>query len=66
MNSPLLTAREAAQMLRISTKRLHLWVNRCQIPAYRLQGTKQIRLHRNELLDWLMASQRAPKGEPHA
>ena len=52
---PILTTAMAADLLHVHVEYLRRMVREDRIPAHRFPGGREIRFHRDELIDWVKA-----------
>jgi len=50
---PILTTAQAAELLQVHVEYLRKMVREDRIPAHRFPGGREIRFHRNELIQWV-------------
>jgi excisionase family DNA binding protein len=50
---PILTTAQAAELLQVHVEYLRRMVREARIPAHRFPGGREIRFHRDELIEWV-------------
>jgi excisionase family DNA binding protein len=63
---PILTTAMAAELLHVHVEYLRRMVREGRIPAHRFPGGREIRFHRDELIEWVRAQpgyDRSPSAE---
>lgn len=50
---PILTTSQAAELLQVHVEYLRRMVREGRIPAHRFPGGREIRFHRDELIEWV-------------
>jgi excisionase family DNA binding protein len=63
---PILTTAMAAELLHVHVEYLRRMVREDRIPAHRFPGGREIRFHRDELIEWVKAQpgyNRSPSAE---
>jgi excisionase family DNA binding protein len=63
---PILTTAMAAELLHVHVEYLRRMVREGRIPAHRFPGGREIRFHRDELIDWVRSQpgyNRSPSAE---
>ncbi|MDZ4826026.1 MAG: helix-turn-helix domain-containing protein [Actinomycetota bacterium] len=50
---PILTTAQAAELLQVHVEYLRRMVREDRIPAHRFPGGREIRFHRDEIIDWV-------------
>lgn len=66
---PILTTAMAAELLHVHVEYLRRMVREGRIPAHRFPGGREIRFHRDELIDWVRkqpGNDRSPSAEQRA
>lgn len=65
---PILTTAMAAELLHVHVEHLRKMVREGRVPAHRFPGGREIRFHRDELIEWLRAQPGYDRstGEPAA
>jgi excisionase family DNA binding protein len=65
---PILTTAMAAELLHVHVEYLRRMVREGRIPAHRFPGGREIRFHRDELIEWVRDQpgyNRSPSAEEH-
>jgi excisionase family DNA binding protein len=66
---PILTTAMAAELLHVHVEYLRRMVREGRIPAHRFPGGREIRFHRDELIEWVRqqpGNDRSPSAEERA
>jgi excisionase family DNA binding protein len=66
---PILTTAQAAALLQVHVEYLRRMVREGRIPAHRFPGGREIRFHRDELIEWVRAQpghDRSPSADADA